>query len=78
MYAYICIQVHINNCQHHCQTGESHFNGDTVDGQIISDQVVAWYKAAIKLDGSQEDLPRKIDRCDVEPCGDDICCANCS
>ena len=63
--------VHINNCQHHCQTGLPNFAKDSVEGQSMADSIVSWYKAAIQ--GNSEDIPRKMDRCDVEPCEGDVC-----
>jgi hypothetical protein len=63
--------VYLHNCQSHCQTGLEQWNTDTVDGVHMHAAVSTWYAAA--LNGSQEVVPRRVDRCDVVPCATNIC-----
>eukprot|EP00040_Diaphanoeca_grandis_P020239 m.107608 g.107608 ORF g.107608 m.107608 type:complete len:416 (+) comp27811_c2_seq1:300-1547(+) len=63
--------VYVHNCQSHCQTGTGPWSTDSVNGTIMQQAVTSWYAAA--LQGTQATLPRHIDRCDVLPCGEDVC-----
>ena len=63
--------AYLHNCQQHCQTGPGQWDTDTVGGTSMHDAVSTWYAAAIK--GTQESMPRLVDRCDVTPCAGDIC-----
>ena len=63
--------AYIHNCQQHCQTGSGPWDTDTVGGTSMHGAVTTWYAAAIK--GTQESIPRSVDRCDVTPCSGDIC-----
>lgn len=63
--------AYLHNCQSHCQTGAGSWSTDTVNGTHMHAAVAQWYAAALK--GQQESVPRFVDRCDVEPCGNDIC-----
>jgi hypothetical protein len=63
--------AYLHNCQSHCQTGPGPYTTDTVNGTHMGQAVASWYAAA--LQGTQESLPRHVDRCDVTPCGNDTC-----
>ena len=63
--------AYLHNCQQHCQTGDGDWSTDTVNGTIMAQAVATWYTAAIQ--GTQASVPRHVDRCDVHPCGKDVC-----
>ena len=64
--------AYIHNCQSHCQTGfGAGYNSDTVNGTVMGDAVAQWHAAAMA--GTQESVPRHVDRCDLVPCANDIC-----
>jgi hypothetical protein len=63
--------AYLHNCQSHCQTGDGPYITDTINGTHLEKAVATWYAAAIK--GTQESVPRSVDRCDVTPCDGDIC-----
>ena len=64
--------AYVHNCQQHCQTGTgSPWATDTVNGTAMHAAAATWYTAAIQ--GTQGSIPRSVDRCDVLPCGADIC-----
>ena len=63
--------AYLHNCQQHCQTGLTGYTTDTVNGTHMWQAVATWYAAAIE--GTQESVPRHVDRCDVLPCGNDVC-----
>ena len=59
----------VSNCPAHCQTG-SGFDTRTVNGTLMKDAFVTWFKNTLTGGTSQQ---RWIARCDVEPCGSDQC-----
>ena len=64
--------AYVHNCQQHFQTSTgSPWATDTVNGTVMHAAAATWYSAAIQ--GTQESIPRSVDRCDVSPCGADIC-----
>ena len=63
--------AYLHNCQSHCQTGVGMWTTDTVNGTNMGQAVATWYAAAVQ--GTQASVPRAIDRCDVVPCGSDVC-----
>jgi hypothetical protein len=68
--------AYLHNCQSHCQTGPGPWTTDTINGTYMGKAVASWYAAA--LQGTQESIPRHVDRCDVTPCAGDICNGNVS
>ena len=65
--------AYLHNCQSHCQTGAVPYDTDSINGTNMSQAVATWYAAAMQ--GSQELVPRHVDRCDVTPCTGDFCTA---
>ena len=63
--------AYLHNCQQHCQTGPGDWSTDTVNGTHMDAAVATWYAAA--LAGTQEAVPRSVDRCDLVPCAGDVC-----
>jgi hypothetical protein len=66
----------VSNCQAHCQTGKSHhqtgipWTATTINGTTMAAAFLEWYKATVT---GMNPPARRIERCDVDSCGSDVC-----
>lgn len=69
----------VHNCAAHCQTGAMYDEGtfwsqSTIGTQHMGATFVKWYQAIVAGTGGPS--VRAIERCDVAPCGADVCSAS--